>query len=328
MDISASVGIRYGKQCPNTHNDQLTVRELLNRIPGAQGGRRENQLTGPIQTGIASPALHQAILAFQDKHKAQGLVVDGHVDPGQRTIALLKQLAGPQTPGGKPAAKKATAWINAFIPRDVSGVTFPVQNGPFRGSTYVFAPPTNGSLFPPAFLTNNRTFLKTNNRAISFYKMHADVTVEFPGSSRIVDRRVFGGECIQVDASTGSEVRRAVSASDRMSVKRAPVASNPIFQPSPNSIAIQFELAAGNPLVPLATTVAAIDLVGTMTIDPDKRVVAFDGFVDHFPAFECYLSVDDGAPLTIFNIFPLPGFSPLNLFGPATRRVNTVFLPF
>ena len=95
-DVQASVGIKDGVQCYNLVPDQNLVMRLLDRVPTEQGGTFTpggvNVWPEPIQ-GTCAPALHEAILEFQLANQAAGLFHDGHVDPGERTITLLNELA-------------------------------------------------------------------------------------------------------------------------------------------------------------------------------------------------------------------------------------------
>jgi hypothetical protein len=91
-----------GRQCQNWKSDQQTVIDLLNRIPVTDGGTAGN-LGGRVVAGIASTALYQAILAFENKHfpgKAKGFV-----DPGGVVLAKLETLANRPPPAPKPANK-------------------------------------------------------------------------------------------------------------------------------------------------------------------------------------------------------------------------------
>jgi hypothetical protein len=90
----ASVG-KYGptsRQCYNTVRDQQIIMDLLNAIPEKRGGAG-GTLTGPIPWGVVSEDLYKAIFTFQRAHATEGLSVDGHVDPHQKMIRLLLQLA-------------------------------------------------------------------------------------------------------------------------------------------------------------------------------------------------------------------------------------------
>lgn len=104
-DLKASVG-KYGpdkRQCYNTTSDQQMVQDLLNKIPQTSGGAGEGPWTSITPTlrstprwRIVSEELYQAILRFQRKHaQDEGLLVDGHVDPHERTMRALLKYAYP-----------------------------------------------------------------------------------------------------------------------------------------------------------------------------------------------------------------------------------------
>jgi hypothetical protein len=56
-----------GRQCQNWVEDQQLVIDVLNQIPVIKGGAG-GSLRGRIVLGIASHALHLAILRFEDKY--------------------------------------------------------------------------------------------------------------------------------------------------------------------------------------------------------------------------------------------------------------------
>lgn len=96
-----------GRQCQNWKSDQQTVIDLLIRIPVTDGGTAGN-LGGRVVAGIASTALYQAILAFENKHfpgKAKGFV-----DPGGVVLAKLETLANRPPPAPVAAPKPANQW--------------------------------------------------------------------------------------------------------------------------------------------------------------------------------------------------------------------------
>lgn len=91
--IRASVGLINGKQCYNRLDDLNVVFDLLNGIPAESGGlmvRGLSQLKPSFQAGTCPAILHKGILSFQSFNRAE-LAVDGHVDPGGKTIAKLNQ---------------------------------------------------------------------------------------------------------------------------------------------------------------------------------------------------------------------------------------------
>lgn len=96
-DIQASVGRIHGRQCHNRIDDQQVIMQLLNEIPVSQGGTLMPggvpRRSPPPQEGVASPELHEAILNFQRANQSRGLLADGHIDPGQKGIRVMNELA-------------------------------------------------------------------------------------------------------------------------------------------------------------------------------------------------------------------------------------------
>ena len=96
--FKASVG-EYGatrRQCFNTVDDQTMVRDLLNAIPEWKGGTG-GKLHGPLTWGIVRDDIYRAIVHFQNV-RPEIPSVDGHVDPHEKTIRLLLQLAKQEPP--------------------------------------------------------------------------------------------------------------------------------------------------------------------------------------------------------------------------------------
>jgi hypothetical protein len=102
-DLRASVG-KYGipkKECYNTTSDQEMVRTLLNAVPVRYGGRLGGKkLEGPLTWGIVRKDLYAAIIEFQknEYNRAEGIILDGHVDPHEKTIKRLLALRNWQPP--------------------------------------------------------------------------------------------------------------------------------------------------------------------------------------------------------------------------------------
>jgi len=81
MSLRARVGRHNntGRQCQNWADDQRTVIKLLNAVPAVQGGAG-GSLGGRIVVGIASEALCQAILRFEEWYFPGQR--SGFIDPG------------------------------------------------------------------------------------------------------------------------------------------------------------------------------------------------------------------------------------------------------
>ena len=94
-----------------------------------------------------------------------------------------------------------------------------------------------------------------------------------------------------------------------------PTAGNPTYE-------IDVDGAAGDPLVSAA---ADIDYEGTFEIDllqnPFRCSVAFSGYLDEFPAYECYADLD-GITKCLFTSSPPAGNTVTDLLGNANRRVS------
>jgi hypothetical protein len=86
QSISASVGRMGGKNVPD---DVITVQQLLNQVPIAQGG-----VPKPLDVdGLCGPKTIDAIQKFQLHHYGwKG--ADGRVDPGGPTLAKLNEFDG------------------------------------------------------------------------------------------------------------------------------------------------------------------------------------------------------------------------------------------
>jgi hypothetical protein len=80
-----------GKPCQNRMDDQKTVIDLLNRIPVANGGAGGSLSGSTIKAGVASDALYNAIVRFEDKHFPGQR--NGFVEPGGAMLKRMEQLA-------------------------------------------------------------------------------------------------------------------------------------------------------------------------------------------------------------------------------------------
>ena len=99
-----------GRHCQNWADDQQTVIDLLNRISAGEGGAG-GSLGGRIVAGIASDALFQAILRFEDKQFPRQR--SGFVDPGGAMLKRMEALTSggataPTAAPPKPAAVETT----------------------------------------------------------------------------------------------------------------------------------------------------------------------------------------------------------------------------
>ena len=231
---------------------------------------------------------------------------------------------------GKPAlaaktceVRTVTVWINAFIPRHISGYTKPHPNNPEKT---VIRGPAKSSY---CYNTDQRGFSSDIGASA---KMHSEIKIDFRGGTIVSQHHV----CSQ---TTAMDCKRGTVVCTKTGKVRADSGGGkPFFdfQASKGSSAsVRLDAASYNPCVVLTPDSLSpdIDYEGTITLEEvgtasKKDVkVAFVGKVDDFPAFEMYASADGGAPQTLFRRFP-GGKDVWNLPGDADSGVNySVTLP-
>ena len=84
-----------------------------------------------------------------------------------------------------------------------------------------------------------------------------------------------------------------------------------------DTVVIAIDMAASNPCFRGSPN---IDVDGEFRINIKQRTVAFDGKVEPFPAFEAYVSFGN-VTKTLFTRGPVPGATPVDLFGNPNRPV-------
>ena len=139
----------------------------------------------------------------------------------------------------------------------------------------------------------------------------------------------FCGESVEIDTN-GHVVARATATSDRCRFLhlRGNTSVDPnggvvTDDPSPRLVQLDYEAAAN---LPLLLGAPDIDMLGVLRIDRDQNRIRFVGAVDDFPAFEAYVKVNDGPPMTLFRVRPV---APIGLIGDVKRDVDATvgFVP-
>jgi hypothetical protein len=238
-------------------------------------------------------------------------------------------------------------WLNAFIPKTVFGYTVTIPTGPHLGKTAVPLPGIArtwpGNLFKDlnsGYLTDQRGF---DNSVSASRRMQSWAEVEL--STLIMTRQKHTSSgTTEVNLVTGVQTGFAVANMSRCLFTQRPSAppfggvgaifgashggsTMPLLPPglSPNrsgSATVQLKAAAGDPLVGMA---ADIDFGGTFTISVSGATravaVSFNGFIDAFPAYDCYATYN-GVAKTLFTNSPPPGNTVANLLGGANRPVS------
>jgi hypothetical protein len=210
-----------------------------------------------------------------------------------------------EPPGGQPQPSFRTVkiWLNAFIPRDIPGQTFPAP-GIFAGKTMIkpgCIPPLNSGLHF-CYLTDQRGF-NLNIHASS--RMHSEIVIDVTTANVLYQWHHC--DCTQeLICETGTPSCAKNADTSRMNF--------PLLFGSPNGvISVDLDAASRNECVFLSRLFGDIKVTGRFTIDVRARTVSFDGSVSVVPAYEAYATADDGAGRPLFILDPAPGASPCDL---------------
>jgi len=205
-------------------------------------------------------------------------------------------------------------WINAFIPRNISGYTRPVPKGIHAGKTMIPGPNPASD----CFLTDQRNF---SNDISAKSRMHSEVKVDFTGRLATITQSHNCDFTTECDCEDGD-----VECHERGSIRRMKFQLLPAS--TPRLAVISVKCAASNPCAPTSRLFGDIDFNGTLTVDHAARSVTFKGKIDQFPAFEAYATINDGAGIAIFKESPPAGNTVMNLPGNANRPiVKSVTMP-
>jgi hypothetical protein len=219
-------------------------------------------------------------------------------------------------PGHIPSAQIHTVklWLKSFIPRDIDSAV-PVPGGPHAGKTMLPTPgPVNA-----CFLTDQRGFSDDIHASA---RLHSEIEIDVTGRKMLREyHECF--ETIQVDRETGEELCRKHSSTERMKFDDFKAAE----VDGCLTLTVVLNAASKNPCLEIASIKVSpnVDLSGTLTVAlrdaGQAALVAFDGVIETYPAFEMYVSVNGGPAQTVFREDVVPDATPANLVGPPSRSL-------
>jgi hypothetical protein len=198
-------------------------------------------------------------------------------------------------------------WINAFIPRDLHGLTKTMPKGKHSGSTMIPGP----TPVSDCFLTDQKSF---SNHINAKSRMHSEFSLGLEGPRLVFTEWHNCDLTCECDCEDGSVECEKKSNTNRMKF------TFPSSRDQNQLMRVTLKGAASNPC---ATGSPDIDYEGTITIDLRDRSIEFIGKVDPFPAFEAYATINNGAGVTMFQINPKAGKTPWNLFGPPSESARS-----
>lgn len=155
------------------------------------------------------------------------------------------------------------------------------------------------------FLTDQRSFSSARGASS---RMHSEAFIWVKPDGYTWSQEHHCGETVKVDCGDGHVEGRKTQNNDNMAFK--------LLSGSSSRVVLDFKAGRNNPLVAFSPD---INLEGTLTVDRVNKFVQFQGKVDEFPAFEAYVSINGGSPLTIGVLGPKAGAGPTSLIGGANR---------
>lgn len=205
--------------------------------------------------------------------------------------------------------RRVRIWINAFIPRDVPGVTVTVPGkGTHAGKTML-----PSTFWGDCFLTDQRTF---SSSPAAKARIHSEFTVDLTGELEVTDVQHYCDQTTEVDCEDGDEEGTAVGSVDDVKFGAPQLPQSYWDKPG---IVMPYSAAASNPLVAASAVAGEIDIRGAFQVvlswNGASADVTFTGEVDDFPAFEAYVQVEPHPPVEIFTRMPDPGVTAVSLVG-------------
>ncbi len=202
---------------------------------------------------------------------------------------LVARAGGPALPGPSPVAKAkpdtVKVWLNSFIPDPV--VKQPVFGTCLRG--------------------DNRTF--TNSIKAS-YRTHQEIEFDVSTLARIIDY-ADTGVSTNLDCNTLAVTKTAKAPTTGLT-------NGPVTR-SGSDILVDFKASAKDPLLAIACD---IDLDVQFHVNPVTRQCYLTGNHDGFPAYEAYVTEDNGAGVPVYRYDPVAaGEGPMALCGGLDKTI-------
>jgi hypothetical protein len=220
--------------------------------------------------------------------------------------------------------KNVTLWVNAFIPREVKGLTKPVP------ALLVRMDPTMAgkTMFDTNFgcgLTDQRSF-STDPAASS--RMHSEAKIDLD-AKQMVDQKHHIEPSIQVHCQFGAILCKKTSPTTGMKYTW-------VGESADKDLMVKVDGSQGpacpsNPVIKKAGQIlldAKIDYHGTFyikrTVKNGKTLrnyvdIGFLGRIDMFPAYEFVLRLNNSNPVFIGGVLPKPGSSPVTHLGTSQK---------
>jgi hypothetical protein len=212
------------------------------------------------------------------------------------------------------ANKRLKIWLKSFIPSDLEGLETVSGTGEHAGKTML---PSPGPI-KACFLTDQRGFSSDIDASA---RTHSQIEIDL-GTASLIGQQHHCCETIQVDCDDGAEKCRDVADHSQMEFTNFTVSE------AERTIQVDLQGSARNPCFEVANIKLSPNLdykgVISITLDETKSsaTIFFEGNIEPYPAFEMYLSLNGGAPYTLFQHPALPGSTPIDLVGSPQREIR------
>ncbi len=204
-------------------------------------------------------------------------------------------------------------WFKSFIPFDLEGA-LSVPAGPHVGKTML---PSPGPI-DAWFLTDGREF---SLELGALARMHSEVELDFVNFSLLRELHKCD-PTVQVDHKTGEELCCEVADIDNMAF------ADFKFSSRLRTMSMSLKGSTKNACLKLGSLKISpnLDYEGDISLrlhdNECDLTVVFEGKIETYPAFEMYVTVNDGSAVPVFQMPVEPDATPLSLIGPPQRSVN------
>jgi len=195
-----------------------------------------------------------------------------------------------------------TFWLNAFIPRDISGATVRLRDGEYKGLTVLRG--------PRCYLTDQRDF-SSDPGARS--RMHSLVIVNFEREVNLAQSHRCD-ELIECDPMSGDVLRKGHGSTSKM---------NFCLLASAPDILVQINCRYSDVFNRVGHGINEIEYNGTIKIDSTVRSIDIDLMICLFPSFEGYAAIDDSPGAVLFRHAPPAGILAVGPPHGANRRIRS-----
>jgi hypothetical protein len=217
----------------------------------------------------------------------------------------------PRAGFGGTEIKTIKLWIKAFVPNTVDGGGLVPGTGEHAGKPMHL-------LLNRAFLTDERDFSSDIHASA---RMHSEIEIDLVRGKHVYEFH-HCYETVEVDTKTGAEKCRKLGDTENMHF------SDVEFFEDGLGCSFAVKASSKNPCISIATVklMPNLDYEGTiriaLTADRKNANISFEGLVETYPAFEMYVSLNNGPAQAVFQVPIADGATASAMMGPPNRPLS------